>query len=51
MVLVLKNPLTSARDVRDMGLISGLRRRIWQPTPVLLPGESRGKRMLAGCSQ
>ena len=27
-----------------------LRRRKWQPTPVLLPGESRGQRSLVGCS-
>ena len=25
-------------------------RRKWQPTPVLLPGESNGQRSLAGCS-
>ena len=25
-------------------------RRAWQPTPVLLPGESHGQRSLAGCS-
>ena len=25
-------------------------RRKWQPTPVSLPGESRGRRSLAGCS-
>ena len=25
-------------------------RRKWQPTPVFLPGESRGQRSLAGCS-
>ena len=25
-------------------------RRKWQPTPVLLPGESRARRTLAGCS-
>ena len=25
-------------------------RRKWQPTPVLLPGESHGPRSLAGCS-
>ena len=25
-------------------------RRTWQPTPVLLPGESHGQRSLAGCS-
>ena len=26
------------------------RRRQWQPTPVLLPGKSRGRRSLIGCS-
>ena len=26
------------------------RRRWWQPTPVLLPGKSRGQRSLVGCS-
>ena len=26
------------------------RRRQWQPTPVLLPGESHGRRSLVGCS-
>ena len=25
-------------------------RREWQPTPVFLPGESRGQRSLVGCS-
>ena len=28
-----------------------LRRRIWQPTPVFLPGESHGERSLVGCSK
>ena len=27
-----------------------LRRRQWQPTPVLLPGKSHGQRSLVGCS-
>ena len=27
-----------------------LRRRQWQPTPVLLPGKSHGLRSLVGCS-
>ena len=27
-----------------------MRRRQWQPTPVLLPGESHGRRSLVGCS-
>ena len=30
--------------------ISKLRRRQWQPTPVLLPGKSHGRRSLVGCS-
>ena len=25
-------------------------RRVWQPTPVFLPGESHGQRSLVGCS-
>ena len=29
---------------------AGLRRRQWQPTPVLLPGKSHGRRSLVGCS-
>ena len=28
----------------------GLRRRQWQPTPVLLPGKSHGRRSRVGCS-
>ena len=30
--------------------LARLRRRQWQPTPVLLPGESHGRRSLVGCS-
>ena len=29
---------------------SGMRRRQWHPTPVLLPGKSHGWRSLVGCS-
>ena len=29
---------------------SVFRRRQWQPTPVLLPGKSHGRRSLVGCS-
>ena len=43
-----------AGDLRDAGWISGSGRypwrRAWQPTLVLLPGESHGKRSLAGYS-
>jgi len=47
-----KNPLTNAGD---MGLINPwawkiLWRRKWQPTPVVLPGESHGQRTLVGYS-
>ena len=31
-------------------LIGFIRRRQWQPTPVVLPGESHGQRSLVGCS-
>ena len=31
-------------------VIGFLRRRQWHPTPVLLPGKSRGRRSLEGCS-
>ena len=48
---MVKNPPSSAEDIRDMGSISGLGRspwrRAWQPTPVFLPGESHGERSLA----
>ena len=30
--------------------MSHFRRRQWQPTPVLLPGKSHGRRSLVGCS-
>ena len=32
-----------------IGVYSYRRRRIWQPTPVFLPGESREQRSLVGC--
>ena len=40
------------RDIRDVGSTPGLIpwRRAWQPTPVLVPGESRGQRSLGGYS-
>ena len=44
----------SVCNAGDPGLIPGVRkipwRREWQPTPVLLPGESHGQRSLAGYS-
>ena len=54
MVLVVKNPSTNAGDIRDEGLIPGVRkipwRRAWQPTLVFSPGESHGQRSLVGYS-
>ena len=47
-----KNLLANEGDLRDRGLIPGLRRspwrKAWQPTPVFLPGESHGQRSLVG---
>ena len=52
MALVAKNPPANAGDVRDMGSSHGKisSRKVWQSTPVLLPGESHGQRNLAGNS-
>ena len=49
--LVVKNPPANAGDMRNRfdpwaGKIPW--RRAWQPTPVLLPGESHGQRSLVG---
>ena len=53
-VLVVKNPPANAGDLRDMRLISGFGkipwRRTWQPTLIVLPGESHGQRRLADYS-
>ena len=52
--LVVKNPPANVRDFRDtreLGLIRKIPwRRAGQPAPVFLPGESHGRRSLAGCS-
>ena len=34
----------------SLGLVICGQRRKWQPTPVLLPGKSHGRRSLVGCS-
>ena len=50
--LVVKNPPANAGDMRrrfDPWLKKISWRRAWQPTPVFLPGESHGRRSLAGC--
>ena len=52
---VVKNQPTNAGDTGDVGSIPGwvstIRwRRKWQPTPILLPGESLGQRNLEGYS-
>ena len=53
-VLVVKNLPVKAGDVREAGLIPGsgrlLWRRVWQPRPVFLRGESHGWRGLGGYS-
>ena len=42
MMLVVKNPLVNAGDIRDMGSLDRKIpwRRTWQPTSVFLPRES-----------
>ena len=49
-----KNPPANAEHTRDTGSIPRLGgstwSRKWQPTPVVLPGESHGQRSLAGYS-
>jgi len=52
--LEVKNLAANAGDIRDMGLITWVRKiswkRAWQPTLVFLPRESHGQRSLAGHS-
>jgi len=47
-----KQSTCNAGDARDAGLIPGLGRspggRTWQPSPVILPGESHGQGSLTG---
>ena len=53
MVLVVENPPANTGDIGDTGSIPGSGdpwRRVWQPTPVFLPGEPHGQRSLAGYS-
>ena len=54
MALVVKNPPAHAGDVRDVGLIPWVGkipwRRVEQPTPLFLPGESHRQRSLVGYS-
>ena len=54
MAFLVKNLPESVGDTGDLSSIPGPGRfpwrRTWQPTPVLLPGESHGQRSLAGYS-
>ena len=54
MVLVVKNWPANSGNIKKCGFNLWVRkipwRRAWQPTPVLVPGESHGERSLAGCS-
>ena len=49
-----KEPTCQCRRCKRCGFNPWLRkipwRRVWQPTPVFLPGESHGQRSLAGYS-
>ena len=50
--LVVKNPFANAGDIKQFDSWVGKIpwRRKWHPTPVFLPGESRGQRSLPGYS-
>ena len=53
LALVVKNHPANAGDMRqgfDPWVRKILWRRVWQPTPVSLPGESHGQRSLVGYS-
>ena len=55
LVLVVKNLLASAGDMRDLGSVPGSGRSPGEgngnpPTPVFLPGKSHGQRNLVGYS-
>ena len=51
---VVKNLPANVGDTGDAGSIPGLGkipwRRVWQPTPVFLPGKLHGQRSLVGYS-
>ena len=51
-MLVVKNPLANAGEVRDAGLIPGLGRSPGggHGNPIFLPGESHGQKSLVGYS-
>ena len=40
---------SNAEEAEIEQFYEDLRRRQWHPTPVLLPGESQGKKSLVGC--
>ena len=50
LALLVKNPPANAGDVREEGIRKIPWRRVWQSTPVFLPGESHGQTSLAGYS-
>ena len=51
---MVKNPPDNAGNIMRGGFNPWVGkipwRRVWQATPVFLPGESHGQRSLAGCS-
>ena len=50
MALVWRNPPVNAGDENDPEVENIPWRKAWQPTPVLLPGESHGQRSMEGYS-
>ena len=47
---MIKHPSVNAGDAGPVTGLRNPRKRKWQPTPVFLPGESRGQRSQAGYS-
>ena len=49
LALAVKNPPANAGNMRDTAWVRKIPwRRAWQPSPVFLPGKSRGQRSLVG---
>ena len=46
-----RNPACNAGDMGDLSSIPGLGRKKWQPIPVFLPGNPRGRRAWRGTFQ
>ena len=50
MIIIIRTHKCSLTFIRILFFLEHMWRRQWQPTPVLLPGKSHGRRSLVGCS-